>query len=127
MSCCDKMADQRFLLRLGGPGRVIFAEADVEESFSGEHVDGEAPMPQSDAEAELCLPLEINLVFVDGNFNDAFERSVGNESRIHQTDQCFFNRKLLQMAAIQFDDDGYFFSAANGNAKLRIFEFAEGF
>ena len=104
---------------------MVFTKIEVQESFSGQDVDGQSAVPQSDAEAQLALALEIELVPVDRDFEDAFEGGFRDELGIQQAHKSFFDGELLEVSALKLYDDGDFFSTADGDAKLRILEFSE--
>jgi hypothetical protein len=47
---------------------VVFPEMDFKEAFSRENIHGQAAVPKCDAELELGLPLQKELVALDGDF-----------------------------------------------------------
>src|SRR5258708_24160620 len=104
---------------------MIFAKIHVEESFGGQDIHGQSPVPERNAEPQLGLAFEVELVLPDGYFQNALERRFRDELGIHQAYEIFFNCELLQVPALQLYDDGYFFRAADGDAKLRIFQLPE--
>src|SRR6266446_4154975 len=107
------------------PGGMVFPKIYVKESFGGQDVNRQAAVPQSDAEAQLALAFEIELVPVNRDFEDAFERGLCDEFGIQQADKSPFDRKLLDVATLQLHDDGDFFSAADSDAEFGIFQLAE--
>ena len=106
---------------------MIFAKVYFEESFGGQDVDGQTSVPQRHAQAQFGLAFEVDLVFVDGDFQDAFERGLCDGARIQQANKFFLHSEFLEVAALEFDDDRHFFGAADGDTKLRVFELAEDF
>ena len=106
---------------------MIFSKIHIEKSLSRQDVHGKAAVPEGYAEAELGLLVEVELILVDGDFEDTFESGFGDELGIHQADKRFFDRELLKVAALKLDDDGDFFRGAYSDAKLWVFEFAERF
>ena len=46
----------------GGHAGMVFAEVDFEEPFGGQNVDGQASVPQGNAEAQFRLALKVDLV-----------------------------------------------------------------
>ena len=106
---------------------MVFAKVDVEEAFGGQDVDGQTAVPERDAEAQLGLTFEIDLVPIDGNFQDALEGSFGDEFGIEQADKVLFNGEALNVATLEIHDDGQILGAADGDAKLGVFQFGESF
>src|SRR5580704_505733 len=82
-------------------------------------------MPESHAERKFGKAAEIELAFVNGDFESAFVGGLGNLGRIKQTDASFFDGKFLQTTTFEIDDEGDFFGGANGNAEFRIFKFGQ--
>jgi hypothetical protein len=64
------------------PSGVLFAEIHVKVSFGRQNVDGQAAMPESDAKPQLGLAFEVDLIFVDGDFENPLERGFRHELRI---------------------------------------------
>src|SRR5689334_25137885 len=84
-------------------------------------------MPKGDAQAEALLPFQAEFAAIHGNFERAIESCLGKVVGIQQTDSALFDSKFLQAAAGEFDHDRQLLSRANGDAKLRIFQFGESF
>ena len=104
---------------------MVFAKVDVEEAFGGQDVDGQTAVPERDAEAQSRLAFEVELVPVDGDFQDALERCFRNELGIEQADKVLFDGEALDVAALEIHDDGQILGAADGNAKLGVFQLGE--
>ena len=51
---------------------MLFAERDVQESRGRQHIHGQSAVPQRNAEPQMGLALEVDLVPVDGHLEDAF-------------------------------------------------------
>src|SRR5579863_269616 len=100
---------------------------DVEEGFSGKHVDGQAAVPEGDAEAQLGLAFEVELFAPNGNFQDAVEGSFGHVLGIEQAYAPFLDGEFFQAPALEIDDDDHFFRAMNGDSELGVLQFAERF
>src|SRR5438132_3118638 len=106
---------------------MVFAEIDVEESFGGQDVDGQSAVPKCNSKAQPVLTFEVDLVPVDGNFQDALEGGLGDQLGIEQADKVLFDGEALDVAALKFHDDGQILSAADGDAKLGVFKLGESF
>jgi hypothetical protein len=53
---------------LDAPGGIFFAQVDFEGAFGWQDINGQANMPEGDAQGELVHPLQIQLIAVDGHF-----------------------------------------------------------
>src|SRR5712692_10838597 len=84
-------------------------------------------MPQRNSEFQLGLPFDVDLVLLDGYFQNPFERHFCDELRAQQTDAIFLDCELLEVPALEFHHDGHFIRAADGDAELQILEFPERF
>ena len=80
---------------------MVFAELDVQKSFRGKDVHREAAVPEGYAEAKLRLAGEVDLVLVDGDFKDAFERDFGHELGIEKAEAIFFHGEALDVTAFE--------------------------
>src|SRR5712664_1947920 len=85
------------------PGRVVFAKQDVQKSRGRQNIHGQSAVPQCHAEPELALPREIDLVFVDGHFEDALERDFRDGLGIQEAHEALLDRESLNVAAHQID------------------------
>src|SRR5260370_939916 len=106
---------------------MVFAKVDVEETLRRQDVDGQTAVPQRDTQAQLALPLQVELVPVNGNFQDALEGSLSDELGIEQADKVLFDSEALNVAALEIHDDSQILSAADGDSKLRVFQLGERF
>ena len=82
-------------------------------------------MPQRHAEPQLALAFEIDLVLLQGHFQNALERRFRNKFRIQQAHETLFDGELLHVASLQLHDDRHFFRAADRDAKLRVLQLRE--
>ena len=106
---------------------MLFAEAHVQKAFRRQNVNGQSTVPQRDSEPEFRLPKEVNLVFLDGYFQDPLECDLCNELRIQQAHAVFFDGEPLHVASLQFHNNRGFFCPADGDTELRILKLSERF
>jgi hypothetical protein len=78
---------------------MLFAKIHVKESFGRQDVHGQAAVPERNAEAQFALPFEVDLVPVDGHFQNALERRFRDNFWVEQTQTVFFDGEPVHVAA----------------------------
>ena len=73
------------------------------------------------------MAFQVELLARNGEFQNAIKRRLGNKFWIEQANEVFFDGEFLDAAALQFDDDDELLDPTDGDAKLGIFQFGEGF
>src|SRR5260370_42429050 len=111
----------------GQPGGIFCSENHVQKSFGGQNVDRQSDVPERDAEAQLALAFEVDLILVDGHFQNAFERRLRDKLGIQKAQAVLFDGESVDVAALEIHDNGQFLRAADGDAKFGIFEFSQRF
>ena len=93
-ACC--VASSSF----GRPCEIVFAKRNVQETLGWEHVHGQSAMPESHAEFQLFLTLEVELIAMNRYFKDAVKRSYGDRIEIQQANSGLFHGKFANAAEL---------------------------
>ena len=62
---------------------------------------------------------------MDGHFQNPLKRRFRDKFRIQEAHETLFDGEPSHVAALQMHDEGHFFRAADGDAKLGIFQLPE--
>src|SRR5258708_38887549 len=79
-------------------------------------------MPKRYTEAQLVLPSKLNLVLVNGRFQNALKGCFRYGLGVEQAEAVLFDGEPLHVAAFEIHDESHFFCTANGDAKLGILQ-----
>src|SRR5260370_14318058 len=90
----------------GQPGGIFFSENHVQKSFGGQNVDRQSAVPERHAEAQLALAFEVDLIFVDGHFQNAFERRLRDKRGIQKAQAVLLDGESRVGAGVEIYDNG---------------------
>ncbi len=104
------------------PGKVIFAERDLEPALGGKQIHGQAAFPKRNHQRKRIAPAHAQQLACNRNLEDAIARSDDHVLRPHQTRIFRLHMLIAKFSLPHLQDEAQFLIAAQRDAKLGVLQ-----